>query len=71
MNLLIAKSVHFNGKAIGLFYMDKHPFDPTEGAFPAEGSSPAEGSTQAMQIEDFNEMKKIAVLFDKQLKLIS
>ncbi|MCW8932882.1 MAG: HDOD domain-containing protein [Gammaproteobacteria bacterium] len=57
----IAKSVHFNGKPIGLFYMDKHPID----------SKSDEGAPQKMQIEDFNEMKKIAALFDKQLKAIS
>ncbi|MCK5536328.1 MAG: HDOD domain-containing protein, partial [Bacteroidales bacterium] len=32
----IAKSVHVNGKAIGLFYMDKHPLDSAEGSLPAE-----------------------------------
>lgn len=58
----IAKSVHFNSKPIGLFYMDKHPLESTEGSSPSE---------ELMQIEDFNEMKKIAALFDKQLKIIS
>jgi len=52
----IAKSVHFNGKAIGLFYMDKH-----------SDNMPSPDMT----VEDFNEMKKIAIIFDKQLKAIS
>lgn len=61
----IAKSVHVNGKAIGIFYMDKHPLDN------AEGSLPAKESTQTIHPEDFNQMKKIAALFDKQLKNIN
>ncbi|MCU7939902.1 MAG: HDOD domain-containing protein [gamma proteobacterium symbiont of Bathyaustriella thionipta] len=53
----IAKSVHVKGKPIGLFYMDKHPVD--------------DSSIQKMDIEDFNQMKKICALFDQQLKNIS
>ena len=73
----IAKSVHVKGKAIGLFYMDKHLQEPAEGSLSADGSQPADGSrsakgtTQAMAIEDFDKMKKIASLFDKQLENIS
>ena len=73
----IAKSVHVKGKAIGLFYMDKHLQEPADGSLPADGSSltegsqPAKGSAQAMAIEDFDKMKKIASLFDKQLKIIN
>ncbi len=55
----IAKSVHVNGRAIGLFYMDKHPLEGNN--IPPE----------EMAIEDFNQMKKIGILFDKQLKIIS
>lgn len=53
----IAKSVHAKGKPIGLFYMDKHPLE--------------DNITQTMDIEDFNHMKKICSLFDKQIKDIS
>jgi len=76
----IAKSVHFNGKAIGLFYMDKHPLDTTDGSdsssaegslLSADGSLLSADGSQTMQIEDFNQMKAVAALFDKQLKIIS
>ena len=53
----IAKSIHVKGKPIGLFYMDKHPLE--------------DNITQTMDIEDFNHMKKICSLFDKQIKNIS
>ncbi|MCP3851599.1 MAG: HDOD domain-containing protein [Gammaproteobacteria bacterium] len=55
----IAKSVHFNDKAIGLFYLDKYSDDSENNL------------SEEMKIEDFTEMKKIALLFDKQLKVIS
>ncbi len=72
----IAKSIHVKGKPIGLFYMDKHPLKEegsrqAEGSERAEGSELAEGSRQTMDVEDFNEMKKICALFDKQLQKIS
>jgi len=54
----IAKSVHVNNKAIGLFYMDKHPLE--------EGANSA-----ALDVDDVNQMKKICALFDSQLKNIS
>lgn len=59
----IAKSVHVKDKAIGLFYMDKHPLEPANDAQTV--------SAENMAVEDFNEMKKIATLFDKQLKIIT
>ncbi len=59
----IAKSVHVNNKPIGLFYMDKHPLEPANDAQTV--------SVENMAVEDFTEMKKIAALFDKQLKIIS
>ncbi|WP_214660653.1 HDOD domain-containing protein [sulfur-oxidizing endosymbiont of Gigantopelta aegis] len=56
----IAKSIHVNAKPIGLFYMDKY-----------RGSDKDEAqSNPPMAVEDFNQMKKIAALFDKQLKAI-
>ncbi|MCK5662004.1 MAG: HDOD domain-containing protein [Thiotrichaceae bacterium] len=53
----IARSVHFKGKPVGLFYMDKHSLE--------------EGVYHKMDIEDFNQMKKICALFDQQLQKIS
>ncbi len=60
----IAKSVHVNGKAIGLFYMDKYSLENNE-------NLPEELSAAEMTKDDFNQMKKVAALFDKQLKVIS
>ena len=54
----IARSVHVNNKAIGLFYMDKHPLKD-------------ESHSTSLEIEDFNGMKKICALFEKQLSSIS
>lgn len=54
----IAKSVHVNGKPIGLFYMDKHPLKDND-------------TSNDMDVEDFNLMKKICTAFEKQLAIIS
>lgn len=54
----IAKSVHVNGKPIGLFYMDKHPLKE-------------EQAIEEMEVDDFKQMKKVCIQFDKQLKIIS
>ncbi|RKZ95316.1 MAG: hypothetical protein DRQ43_05605 [Gammaproteobacteria bacterium] len=53
----IAKSIHVKGKPIGLFYMDKHPLE--------------DNVFHKMDIEDYNQMKIICTLFDKQLQKIS
>jgi hypothetical protein len=53
----VAKSVYVKGKPIGLFYVDKHPLD--------------DGTEQPLESTDFNQMKNICALFDKQLKNLS
>ncbi len=52
-----AKSVHVNGKPIGLFYIDKHPLE--------------DGIEHTLETTDFNHFKHICALFEKQLKQLS
>ena len=58
MQEFMARSVHVKSKPIGLFYMDKHPLND-------------DSETESLAIEDFNAMKKICALFDKQLASIN